>query len=160
MLPVSLHLLEHRSRGRVSLHSADPAELPRVEPRLLEDETDIRALVDGIDFIERLTRHPALARFYGDLVTPASRDEWREHVVTAHDTYHHAVGTARLGPADDPLAVVGPDLRVHGLTGLRIADASVLPVIPHANTNLAAILVGEIAARAIGVGAEAPVATG
>jgi choline dehydrogenase len=160
MLPVSLHLLEHHSRGRVSLQSADAAELPRVEPRLLEDERDVRALVDAIDFVERLTRHPALARFYGELVTPSSRDEWREHVVTAHDTYHHAVGTARLGPADDPLAVVGPDLRVHGLTGLRIADASVLPVIPHANTNLAAILVGEIAARAIGAGVGAPVAAG
>jgi len=62
--------------------------------------------------------------------------------------------------ADDPLAVVGPDLRVHGLTGLRIADESVLPVIPHANTNLAAILVGEIAARAVGAGVGAPVAAG
>jgi choline dehydrogenase len=158
MLPVSLHLLEHRSRGRVSLLSADPAELPRVEPRLLEDERDVSALVDAIGFVEQLTRHPALARFYGELVTPRSRDEWREHVVSAHDTYHHAVGTARLGTAGDPLAVVGPDLRVHGLAGLRIADASVLPVIPHANTNLAAILVGEIAARAIGVASPAPVA--
>ena len=154
MLPVSLHLLEHRSRGRVSLVSADPTEPPRVEPRLLQDEADIAALVDGIDFVERLTRHPALARFYGELATPASRDEWREHVVTAHDTYHPAVGTARLGSAGDPLAVVGPDLRVHGLDGLRVADASVLPVIPHANTNLAAILVGEIAARAV-IGADA-----
>jgi choline dehydrogenase len=64
------------------------------------------------------------------------------------------VGTARLGSAGDPVAVVGPDLRVQGLDGLRVADASVLPVIPHANTNLAAILVGEIAARAV-IGADA-----
>jgi choline dehydrogenase len=95
-------------------------------------------------------------------VTPAStsRDDWREHVLTAYDTYHHAVGTCRIGPADDPRAVVGPDLRVHGLAGLRIADASVLPVVPHANTNLAAILVGEIAARAIGAPVGEPVAAG
>jgi choline dehydrogenase len=147
LLPVSLHLLEQRSRGRVSLVSADPGDLPRVEPRLLEDPRDVQAMLDGIALVERLTRQPSLARFYGELVTPASPGEWREHVLTAYDTYHHAVGTARVGAADDPLAVVDPRMRVHGLDGLRIADASVLPVIPHANTNLAAILVAELAAR-------------
>ncbi len=147
LLPVSIHLLEQRSRGRVSLVSPDPADLPRVEPRLLEDPRDVEAMLDGIALVERLTRQAALARFYGDLVTPASRDEWREHVLTAYDTYHHAVGTARIGAADDPLAVVDPQLRVHGVDGLRIADASVLPVVPHANTNLAAILIAEVAAQ-------------
>jgi choline dehydrogenase len=147
MLPVSLHLLEQRSRGRVSLASADPDELPLVEPNLLSEPEDVDALVDAIDFVDRLTKHPALARFYGELVTPDSRDAWREHVLTAYDTYHHAVGTCRIGPAGDPGAVVDPELRVHGIENLLVADASVLPVVPHANTNLAAILVGEIAAR-------------
>ncbi len=147
MLPVSLHLLEQRTRGRVGLASTDPEDLPTVDPGLLRDPDDVGALVDGIGLVERLTRHPALAAYYGELVMPASRDAWREHVLTAYDTYHHAVGTCRIGPAGDPLAVVDPELRVHGLTGLRVADASVLPTVPHANTNLAAILVGEIAAR-------------
>ncbi|HEX3428670.1 MAG TPA: GMC family oxidoreductase N-terminal domain-containing protein [Candidatus Limnocylindrales bacterium] len=147
MLPVSLHLLEHRSPGRLTLASADPEDAPIVDTGLLRDEADVEALVDGIGFVDRLTKQPALAQFYGELVTPESRDEWREHVLTAHDTYHHAVGTARIGPAGDPLAVVDSELRVHGLDNLRIADASVLPTVPHANTNLAAILVGEIAAR-------------
>ncbi len=149
MLPVSLHLLEQRSRGRVSLASADPGELPLIDAGLLQHPDDIQALVDAIDLADRLTRHPALAAFYGPMLTPGSREEWREHVLTAYDTYHHAVGTCRIGPADDPGAVVAPDLRVHGVDNLRIADASVLPVVPHANTNLAAILVGEIAARAM-----------
>ncbi|HET7030049.1 MAG TPA: GMC family oxidoreductase N-terminal domain-containing protein [Candidatus Limnocylindrales bacterium] len=159
MLPVSLHLLQQRSRGRVSLASADPADPPRVQTGLLEDARDVEAMLDGMDFVDRLTKHPALARFYGEMVTPASRADWREHILTAYDTYHHAVGTCRIGPAGDPLAVVDPELRVHGLDGLRIADASVLPVIPHANTNLAAILVGEIAARAIVAGASQALAT-
>ena len=149
MLPVSLHLLEQRTRGHVGLASTDPEDLPTVDPGLLRDPDDVSALVGGIDLVERLTRHPALAAYYGELVMPEARDRWREHVLTAYDTYHHAVGTCRIGPADDPLAVVDPELRVHGLRGLRIADASVLPTVPHANTNLAAILVGEIAARHI-----------
>jgi choline dehydrogenase len=147
LLPVSIHLLEHRSRGRVSLASADPEELPAIDPGLLRDPGDVRALVDGIGLVRRLTQHPALAAFYGELVTPGGPETWREHVLTAYDTYHHAVGTCRIGPAGDPGAVVDAELRVHGLEGLRVADASVLPTVPHANTNLAAILVGEIAAR-------------
>jgi choline dehydrogenase len=147
MLPVSLHLLEQRSRGRITLASADPEELPMIETGLLSDPADVDALVNGIDLVERITRHPALAEFYGLMVTPDSRAGWREHVLTAYDTYHHAVGTCRIGPVGDAGAVVDAELRVHGIDNLRVADASVLPIVPHANTNLAAMLVGEIAAR-------------
>ena len=149
MLPVSIHLLEQRSRGRVTLASADPEELPLIDAGLLEDPADVQAMVDGIDFVDRLARHPAMAAFYGELVTPESREHWREHVLTAYDTYHHAVGTCRIGRGRRSRRGVGPDLRVHGIDNLRVADASVLPVVPHANTNLAAILVGEVAARSM-----------
>ncbi len=149
MLPVSIHLLEHRSAGRVTLASQDPDDLPIVRTGLLEDERDVRALVDGIGLVARLASHPALAEFYGPMIMPAVGDDWEDHVRTTYETYHHGTGTCRLGPADDPGAVVGPDLRVHGFDNLRVADASVLPTVPHANTNLAAILVGEIAARAL-----------
>ena len=147
LLPVSIHLLDVRSRGRVSLASADPHELPKVEPALLEHPDDVRAMLDGIRFVTRLAAHPRLAAFYGPLVSPPSEDDWEEHVRTSFITYNHAVGTCRFGPADDPLAVVGPDLRVHGLENLWIADASVLPVVPHAPTNVSALMIGEIAAR-------------
>jgi choline dehydrogenase len=147
MLPVSLHLLEHRSAGRVTLASTDPADLPMVDAGLLRSDRDVRALVDGIELVRRLARHPELARFYGPMVTPAEGDDLEQHVRVSYETYHHGVGTCAMGPADDPRAVVDPSLRVHGLDGLWVADASVLPTIPHANTNLAAILVGEIAAR-------------
>jgi choline dehydrogenase len=147
MLPVSLHLLDHRSTGRVCLASADPTALPIVEPALLEHPDDVRAMVDGIGFVDRLTSHPALAAFYGPFVTPVTRDRWEEHVRTSFVSYHHGVGTCRIGPAGDPGAVVDAGLRVHGFDNLRIADASVLPTVPRANTNLAAVLVGEIAGQ-------------
>ncbi len=145
-LPVSLHLLEHRSAGRVTLASPDPDDLPNVIPGLLADDRDVRALVDGIGLVRQLVAHPELAAFYGELVVPNPSDDIENHVRTTYESYHHGVGTCRIGVADDPMAVVDPELRVHGLDGLRIADASVLPTVPHANTNLAAILVGEIAA--------------
>ena len=146
-LPVSVHLLEHRSTGRVSLATADPHDLPTVDPALLRHPDDVRALVGGIALVERLAQHPALAPFYGRMSSPASRDEWEQHICGTYGSYHHGVGTCRLGPAHDPDAVVDARLRVHGLDRLLVADASVLPTVPHANTNLAAMLVGAIAAR-------------
>jgi choline dehydrogenase len=98
-------------------------------------------------FVAELVAHPRMAPFYGPLVTPGEGESWEEHAKASHITYNHVVGTCRFGPADDPLAVVSPDLRVHGLEGVRVADASVLPVIPHGPTNVAAIMIGEIAAR-------------
>jgi choline dehydrogenase len=148
-LPVSIRLLEHRSRGRVRLASADPMALPVVEPAILHHPDDVRAMVGGVELVVRLAGHPALAPFYGPLVSPATAGDWAGHVTSTHITYNHGVGTCRLGPPDDPLAVVGPDLRVHGLDNLWVADASVLPVIPHAATNLAVIMVGEVAARSV-----------
>jgi choline dehydrogenase len=148
-LPISVRLLEHRARGRVWLGSGDPAALPLVDPALARDPGDVRALVAGIELVGRLVAHPALAPFVGPRLVPAPDADLDAHVRTTFVSYNHAVGTARMGPADDPLAVVAPDLRVHGLDGLVVADASILPVIPHAPTNLAAILVGELAADAL-----------
>ena len=146
LLPVSLHLLEHRSRGRVRLASPDPLELPVVEPRLLEDDADVAAILGGMRFVDRLTSHPDLAAFYGPRVVPDPATDPIEHVTTSYTTYNHGVGTCRIGPAGDPGAVVSPGLRVHGVEGLWVADASVLPTVPHANTAVAAMLVGELAA--------------
>jgi choline dehydrogenase len=149
LLPVSIHLLDVRSRGRVWLRSTDPLEAPGVDPAILTSPADVAAMLGGMAFVERLTSHPRLAEFYGPLVSPDSRDAWEEHITTSYITYNHAVGTCRIGPADDALAVVDPELRVHGLDNLWVADASVLPVIPHAPTNVAALMVGELAARAV-----------
>lgn len=147
LLPVSIRLLEHRSRGRVRLATSDPADLPIVEPGLLDHPGDRAAMLGGFRLVEQLVARPSLAEFYGPLLSPGPDEDPMEHIRSSYISYYHGVGTCRMGPAADPGAVVGPDLRVHGVDGLWVADASVLPTVPHANTNLAAILVGEIAAR-------------
>jgi choline dehydrogenase len=149
LLPVSVRLIEHRTTGRVRLASAEPDDLPIVEPALMEHPDDIAAMAGGIRFVRELVRHPALAEFYGDLVDPDPVGDPVEHILASYISYYHGVGTCRIGAADDPGAVVDPTLRVHGIEGLWVADASVLPTVPHANTNLAAILVGELGARFI-----------
>ncbi len=146
-LPVSVRLLDHRTRGRLWLASADPADLPCVEPALAADPGDVRAIIGGIELFDRLAADPRMAPFWGPRVAPPPSSDLAAHVRSTFISYNHAVGTCRLGRADDLLAVVGQDLRVHGLDNLWVADASVLPVIPHATTNLSAILVGEVAAR-------------
>jgi choline dehydrogenase len=149
LLPVSVRLLEHRATGRVRLASTDPDDLPIVEPALIEQPDDVEAMLGGIAFVRELVRHPALAEFYGELVTPEPDADMREHVLASYISYYHGVGTCRIGPAGDTGAVTGADLRVHGVDGLWVADASVLPTVPHANTNLAAILAGELGARSV-----------
>jgi choline dehydrogenase len=147
LLPVSIRLIEHRSSGTVTLASSDPDELPVVDPGLLCDSADVDAMVGGFGLVQRLVAHPALAAFYGPLLDPSPDSDPREHILASYISYYHGVGTCRFGPDDDPGAVLDPQLRVRGVEGLRVADASVLPTVPHANTNFSAILVGEIAAR-------------
>ncbi len=148
-LVVSIRLLDHRSRGRVWLAAADPGIPPAVDPALARHPDDVRALADGVELVTRLVDHPALARFYGTRRSPGPDADIERHIATTFTSYNHAVGTCRLGPDGDATAVVDAGLSAHGLDGLTIADASVLPVIPHAPTNLSAILVGEIAARTV-----------
>lgn len=147
LLPVSIRLLEHHARGRLRFASADPTTLPTVEPALLDDPRDRAAMLGGLDLVQRLVSHPALSAFYGERLDPPPGADVAEHAQHSYISYHHGVGTCRIGPVGDPGAVVDPQLRVHGVRGLRIADASVLPTVPRANTNLSAMLVGEIAAR-------------
>jgi choline dehydrogenase len=149
LLPIGIHLLEHRAKGRVALTSADPEADLLVEPNLVSDSGDVAALTDAMRFVADLARHPAMRRYYGLLVGPGPADEWPAFARTTFETYWHGVGTCRLGATSDDQAVVDEELRVRGLDNLWIADASVLPTIPHANTNLSAILVGEIAARRV-----------
>jgi choline dehydrogenase len=149
LLPWSIHLLEHRSPGRVRLVSADPAALPLVEPQLLEHPEDVAAMIGGMRFVADLAGHPRLQPYFGDLIQPERDEDAAAYARRTFTTYHHGVGTCRLGDETDELAVVDPELRVRGIGNLRVADASVLPVVPHANTNVSAILAAEVAARAL-----------
>lgn len=152
-LPVSIHLLEHRLRGSVTLRSGDPMAAPIIEPRLAEHPGDVQALVDGIGLAERLTTRPSLTGRFGPLARPVAGEERGAFVRSSYESYQHGVGTCRMGRVGDRRTVVGPDLRLHGFDNVWVADASVLPSVPHANPNLATMVVAEYAARRIAAGA-------
>jgi choline dehydrogenase len=143
MMPISAHLLEQRNRGRVSLQSADPHDQPLVDARMMEDPGDVEAMLACMQFLYDLTQHESMRSFYGPLIQPGPNDDWKKYACTAHDSYHHASGTCKMGPASDPTAVVGSRLRVHGMDNLWVADASIMPTVTHANTNLTCIMIGE-----------------
>lgn len=143
--------LRPASRGTVRLASADPAAPPAVDPGYLTCPADVDALVAAVRLCRQIAAQPALAEwgarevFPGpDVVTQAElRAYVREHVVT----YHHQVGTCKMGV--DELAVVDPELRVHGTRGLRVADASVMPAVTTGNTMAPTNMIGERAADLI-----------
>lgn len=143
MMPVSAHLLEQRSRGRVDLNSADPHDLPRVDSHMLEHAEDIQAMRAAMQFIHDLVQDPAMRDFYGPLLQPAPGEDWEKFARSTYDSYHHGSGTCMMGPAENAMAVVDQNLRVHGLANLWIADASIMPTVTHANTNLTSIMIGE-----------------
>jgi choline dehydrogenase len=147
------------SRGTVSAASPDPRQAPTIRAGYLEDERDRRTLVDGIRLARRLLSTPELAPYAlaeslpGDDVRTDDEllDFARRYAVSSY----HVNGTARMGPAGDPGAVVDHELKVHGLRDLRVVDASVMPTIPSANTAAATMVIGEKAADLI-LGRPAP----
>lgn len=140
-----------RSRGRVAIRSADPSTQPRIEPRYLDDELDQKTVVAALEILREIYRQPAFRDLWSEEVVPgpktATYDELLRFARSGGGTVFHAVGTCRMG-ADD-LAVVDPRLRVRGVDGLRVADASVMPTITSANTNAASLMIGEKAADLI-----------
>jgi choline dehydrogenase len=146
-------LLRPRSTGQVCLRSADPLAPPHIEPRYLCDESgeDLRTLVEGVRLLRRIAGAPALERFRGGEIAPGvacrTDEDVERFIRTRAQTIYHPVGTCKMGV--DDLAVVDPRLRVRGLEGLRVADASVMPTNVRGHTNAAAIMVGEKAAELI-----------
>ncbi|KUZ94114.1 glucose-methanol-choline oxidoreductase [Burkholderia ubonensis] len=137
-------LLRPRSRGSVTLQSADPLAAPRIDPAFFGDPRDLDDMVAGFKLTRRLMQAPALAgwithdMFTANVTTDdAIRDVLRQRT----DTVYHPVGTCRMGR--DALAVVDPQLRVRGLQGLRIVDASVMPTLIGGNTNAPTIMLAE-----------------
>jgi choline dehydrogenase len=143
MMPVSAHLLEQRSRGRLFLKSADPNELPGIDPRMLEDPEDVKAMVSAMEFIARLVHSEPASEYYGPLFQPGPGEDWGRFARSTYDSYHHGIGTCMMGPAANKTVVVDERLRVHGIANLWIGDASIMPTVTHANTNLTAIMIGE-----------------
>ncbi|MGK5631468.1 GMC family oxidoreductase [Streptomyces sp. URMC 123] len=138
-----------RSRGRLYLTSADPAVKPALDFRYFTDEDDYdgRTLVDGIRIARRIAASEPLASWLKREVCPGPEvttdEEISEYARRAAHTVYHPAGTCRMGAATDEQAVVDPQLRVRGLEGIRIADASVFPTIPAVNPMIGVLMVGE-----------------
>jgi choline dehydrogenase len=136
------------SRGSLRLASADPDADPLLDPAYLADDVDLEALTAAAELCREIGRQPALSEWMREELYPGPSvrggEELRDYVRRNAITYHHQVGTCRMGV--DELAVVDPELRVRGLDGLRVADASVMPEVPSGNTHAAAVMIGERAA--------------
>lgn len=153
VLTLLVALLRPRSRGRVRLTAADPAAPLSVVPGHLDHPDDLPRIVDGVRQARRIAAAPPLAGHLGAETWPGPAvrdDESLGNAVRAGmNTYHHPVGTCRMGPADDAGAVVDATGRVHGVDGLRVVDASIMPAIPAANTNLPTLMLAERCAERI-----------
>jgi choline dehydrogenase len=139
-------LVRPASRGRVEISGPDPADPPLIDPRVLAAESDVDALVAAVELVREIAAQPPLyrdwgarERYPGELAGDAAA--LREYVRRTVITYHHQSGTCAMGAGED--SVVGATLRVHGLAGLSIADASVMPTVPTGNTNAPAAMLGE-----------------
>lgn len=142
--------LNPTSRGQVQIRSASPREAPSIRANYLSTEEDRRVAAESLRLTRRIVAQPALAKYSPQELKPGMRFQTDEELAKlAGDigtTIFHPVGTAKMGPQADPLAVVDAHLRVHGVRGLRVADASVMPTITSGNTNSPTLMIAERAA--------------
>ena len=149
----SLHAcdLRPKSRGALTLNSADPRDPPALQPNYLSHPDDLETLLAAVKTCRKILAAPAFDGYRGRELFPGeavqSDDELREFIRRRAETIYHPVGTCKMG--HDPLAVVDDQLRVHGLSGLRVAHASIMPTLIGGNTNAPTIVIGEKAAELI-----------
>ncbi|GGO76901.1 GMC family oxidoreductase [Nocardioides deserti] len=143
-LTVLTTLIYPRSRGTLRLASADPAAAPLIDPQYLAESADLDLLTEGSEMVREIMGAAAFGGAVKDEIHPGRNlqgSELRQAILNRATSVYHGVGTCRMGV--DELAVVTPDLKVRGVEGLRVADASIMPSITGGNTNAPAIMIGE-----------------
>jgi choline dehydrogenase len=139
------------SRGSVQIKSPDPMAAPSIRFNFLQTQSDLQALTAGMRLARKFTQQPALAPYVAEEIIPGPATntdaEFEANIRQTANSNLHPVGTCRMGPDGD--SVVDPRLRVHGVAGLRVADAAIMPTVPAGNTNAPTIMIGEKAADMI-----------
>ena len=134
-------LVQPHSRGTVRLRSADPHDAPVINPNYLQHEADLQVFVEALKTIRALAGTKAFADLNGGELSPGPDGDVEAYIRAMSSTLWHPAGTCKMG--HDETAVVDEHLRVHGIDGLRVADASIMPVVTSGNTNAATIMIGE-----------------
>jgi choline dehydrogenase len=133
------------SRGSIHIKSNRPGAEPAIRPNFLSAQTDRDATVAGMQIARRIVAHPSLSKYIAYENNPGDKvqsyDEWLDFARGNGQTTYHVIGTCKMGR--DPMAVVDDRLRVHGIEGLRVIDASIMPTVPSGNTNAPTIMVAE-----------------
>lgn len=156
IMPMIFH---PKSVGYIELKSANIFHWPRLYPNFLKHPDDVETLLEGIKLSLKLAQTPPFQHFGARLHSiplPScahlhfgSDNYWRCSIRTISSTLHHQISTCKMGPQSDPTAVVSPELKVHGINSLRIADTSIIPETPTAHTNAASFMIGEKASDMI-----------
>ena len=150
---ITVSLVQPKSHGEIRLRSADPLAAPMIRGNYLQDQADVAALVRGVKLARWFAEADAYQPLIADEILPGpainSDAELATFVRRDSDSMYHGAGTCKMGPASDAMAVVDPSLRVRGVRGLRVADASIMPEVVNATTHAAAVMIGEKAALLI-----------
>ena len=151
---ISCHVevLRPYSRGTVGLNSNNPRDPPIIDPQFLSDGRDMKLLLNGAQIQQRIMESKPFDSMRGKMLYPTRIDDpalMERDIRNRADTQYHPVGTCKMGPESDPMAVVDARLRVKGLDCLRVADASIMPTVVGGNTNAPSIMIGERAADMI-----------
>ena len=142
-------VLRPHSRGSVRLQSRDPFDAPLIDPAYLSDHRDTALMVEGVKKLRTIMQAPALQPYRGKEIYTAGIEtdaQWESYIRERADTIYHPVGTCKMGAAHDPMAVLDTQLRVKGVLGLRVIDASAMPTLISGNTNAPTIMMAEKAA--------------
>jgi choline dehydrogenase len=147
LLSFCVNVCRPRSRGRIRLHSADPLAAPKIRHPLVGTDYEVETLIRAASMMrDVMSQGPIAAHIRGEMLPGTavdSKEAWADYVRAGAFPLYHPVGTCRMGRASDNDAVVTPDLRVRGIKGLRVIDASVMPTIPACNTNGPTVMVAE-----------------